>query len=65
VSNVIITETRLEKVKYTYEYEGTIEQAKQWFVDNGFYGVDSEEDVVSSELETVDYKEIKEKENDS
>ncbi len=26
---VIITETRLESVKYYYEYEGTIEQAKE------------------------------------
>ena len=56
---ILITETRVETVKYTYEYDGTIEQAKKWFADNGYYGVDSEEDVVSSELETVHYKKIK------
>ncbi len=55
---VIITETRLESVEYTYEYEGTIEQAKEWFVDNGSY-VDTECEVESSELLTVDYKECK------
>jgi hypothetical protein len=58
---VIITETRLEKVNYSYEYEGTIEQAKQWFVDNGCYAnAESERDMQGgSELLTVDYKECK------
>ena len=37
MSKIIITETRLESVKYFYEYEGTIEKAKEWFVDNGIY----------------------------
>ena len=37
MSKIIITETRLESVKYFHEYEGTIEQAKEWFVDNGNY----------------------------
>lgn len=60
---IIITETRLESVKYYYEYEGTIEQAKEWFVDNGSY-VDAECEVESSELLTVDYKEIKETEDE-
>ena len=40
---VIITETRLESVEYTYEYEGTIEQAKEWFVDNGIYANEGNE----------------------
>ena len=53
---VIITETRLESVEYTYEYEGTIEQAKEWFVDNGIYA-NAECEVDNSELLTVDYEE--------
>tara|TARA_R110002110_G_scaffold28787_1_gene103881 strand:- start:468 stop:641 length:174 start_codon:yes stop_codon:yes gene_type:complete len=55
---VIITETRLESVEYTYEYEGTIEQAKEWFVDNGIYA-NAECEVDNSELLTVDYEECK------
>jgi hypothetical protein len=56
MSKIIITETRLESVKYFYEYEGTIEQAKKWFVDNGNYA-NVECEVENSELLTVDYKE--------
>ena len=58
MSKIIITETRLESVKYFYEYEGTIEQAKEWFVDNGNYAK-VECEVENSELLTVDYKENK------
>ena len=56
MSKIIITETRLESVKYFYEYEGTIEQAKEWFVDNGNYA-NVECEVENSELLTVDYEE--------
>ena len=56
MSRIIITETRLESVKYYHEYEGTIEQAKEWFVDNGSY-VNAECEVENSELLTVDYEE--------
>ena len=58
MSKIIITETRLEKVKYTYEYEGTIEQAKEWFVDNGCYAnAEGETDMQGgSELQTVEYE---------
>ena len=56
IMTILITETRLETVKYTYEYDGTIEQAKEWFVDNGNYA-SVECEVENSELLTVDYEE--------
>jgi len=57
VSKIIITETRLEKVNYSYECDGTIEQAKKWFVDNGCYAnAEGERDMQGgSELLSVDY----------
>tara|TARA_Y100000114_G_scaffold88037_1_gene81479 strand:- start:32 stop:214 length:183 start_codon:yes stop_codon:yes gene_type:complete len=53
---ILITETRLETVNYFYEFEGTIDQAKEWFQDNGNYSfIDS--DLVHSDVESVEYKE--------
>ena len=61
MNKIIITETRLEQVNYTYEYKGTIEQAKEWFVDNGNYAnAEGEIDMQGgSELLSVDYEETK------
>ena len=55
---IIITETRTEQVNYFYEFEGTIKQAQKWFEDNGHYYDNSTElEIISSEIDTVDYKE--------
>lgn len=53
---ILITETRLETVNYFYEFEGTIDQAKEWFQDNGNYSF-IDNDVVHSEIDSVEYKE--------
>ena len=55
---IIITETRTEQVNYFYEFEGTIKQAQKWFEDNGnYYDNSTELEIISSEIDTVDYKE--------
>ena len=55
---ILITETRIETVNYFYEFEGTIDQAKEWFMYNGNYSfIDS--DVVHSDIDSVEYKEVK------
>ena len=61
MNKITITETRLEQVNYTYEYEGTVEQAKEWFKDHGNYAnAEAEIDMQGgSELLSVDYEETK------
>jgi len=56
---ILITETRLETVNYFYEFEGTIDQAKEWFQDNGHYSF-IDHDVVQSDINFVEYKEFEE-----
>jgi len=56
-TKIIITETRLEKVNYTYEHEGTLEQAMEWFKNHGNYA-EAEGEINmqgGSELLSVDY----------
>lgn len=58
---ILITETRLETVNYFYEFEGTIDQAKEWFKDNGHYdegGIETE--TTGSEILEVYYEEWQE-----
>tara|TARA_R110002012_G_scaffold240563_1_gene414751 strand:+ start:245 stop:433 length:189 start_codon:yes stop_codon:yes gene_type:complete len=55
---IIITETRTEQVKYFYEFKGTIKQAQKWFENNGnYYDSSTEQEIINSEIDTVDYKE--------
>ena len=56
-TKIIITETRLEKVNYTYEHEGTREQAMEWFKNHG-NDAEAEGEINmqgGSELLSVDY----------
>ena len=56
---ILITETRLETVNYFHEFEGTIEQAKEWFKDNGHYDETSIEcETTHSEFIEADYREV-------
>ncbi len=56
---ILITETRLETVNYFYEFEGTIDQAKEWFGENGHYDETSIDcDAKSSDIVAVEYEEV-------
>tara|TARA_B100001057_G_scaffold498743_2_gene606866 strand:+ start:6160 stop:6348 length:189 start_codon:yes stop_codon:yes gene_type:complete len=55
---IIITETRLDTVNHYYEFEGTIEQAKEWFQEHGHYDETSiEVETTNSQILEVDYEE--------
>tara|TARA_B100000963_G_C22554210_1_gene638273 strand:+ start:379 stop:567 length:189 start_codon:yes stop_codon:yes gene_type:complete len=58
---ILITETRLETVNYFHEFEGTIDQAKEWFQDNGHYDETSiESETTHSNILEVNYEEWEE-----